>query len=421
MAIKQFYINGTGSGSFGIYITSDTYLNAPEPDYTAHQIPGRSGDLLQWNKRLGNVIRKFECYIKDNAQANLDAFKKYIYSQAPFGYMEVSSDYETDTFQRGYLAQDIQTEPFQADDKLTVSFEVLFSCQPQKYFKENEETEITISPYADFYLNNARILPRSHKFIQKMLQLIPADDAPAGDAFAFINIYGTKKITFSMPGYSGFVAYVYGTNFLYPYRSDAQVTGLVGYSYTGSLDTMDATAGANPFGIILPASAAGTFTYKSYTDGGQEYSTVSLTMAPQGEAENEAALGVGYKIEVGGTYGTGGAESVDGTANGIYVVGTLNGKESFSGLIDIDVTQLKSRASGSNTYPVTITIDSQDLTVTATFDGEPIQLTSGIGVNGALGGMADKISVYVYQIQDSHVQTPLYIEELTITPNWWKV
>ena len=124
MARKQLYLNGTGTGSYGIYISSDTYLNAPAVDFTAYQVPGRSGDLLQYNKRLNNIIRKFDCYIPREVVTNFDAFKKLLYSN--LGYFEITSDYDPDTFQRGYLAEDIETEPFNTGENQTVKFTLYF-------------------------------------------------------------------------------------------------------------------------------------------------------------------------------------------------------------------------------------------------------------------------------------------------------
>jgi len=128
------YINDTPSSNYGIYIDSDTYLSAPQIDYTAYQVPARNGDLVQYNKRLNNVVRHFRCFIPKNVQANLDGFKKLLYSN--IGYLKIASDYDPEVYQFGYLAEGLTAEPFRMGDALQVSFDLYFSCQPQRVFTD---------------------------------------------------------------------------------------------------------------------------------------------------------------------------------------------------------------------------------------------------------------------------------------------
>ena len=136
----SLYINDTNIGEYGIFISSDTYLDAPLIDYTAYQIPARDGDVILNNKRLNNVIRKFVCYIPDNTDVNvaLNKLKKLLYSE--FKYLKLVSDYNEDVYQYGYLAQEISVEPF--NHGMTATFELYFSCLPYKYLTSNPSVNL---------------------------------------------------------------------------------------------------------------------------------------------------------------------------------------------------------------------------------------------------------------------------------------
>ena len=428
MSYKQLYINGTGTGTFGIYIASDTYLNAPAPDYTAHQVPGRSGDLVQWNKRLENIIRKFECFIPNQAAANYDDFKKLLYSQ--IGYIEITSDYDPDTYQRGYLAQEIEAEPFRTDNNLNITFELYFSCEPQKYFKNNASTIIFFNPSTAFGLTLPHILPRAHTLIQQTFQLLPPGDVPSGDAFAVFPVFnGANGATygdaaFSMPGYSGFVAGIWGLNATYPGAAIVRAYALAGYGIGGTFSNVGADYTTNSgeyFTIILPADAVGTFTASITARGGGTTTSISVPLAAQGSDTNADAIGIAYELTIAGTSGRSSNGGAAEKWHSLYILGSLQGVPSFSGLIDIDTTPFYNAAAAGNTYPVTITIDSAKQTAAATFNGDPITIINYIGIWGELDGMADKIEIFAYQQQDWHSQQPLYFDSFQITPKWWKV
>ena len=129
--MKTLKINNTPLSNYGIYISSDTYLDAPQIDYSEYQIPGRDGNVIQYNA-INNVIRKFDCYIPeitniDNAMLSL---KKLLY--ANLGYLTLESDYDSGTYQEGYLAQQINVDPF---NEKAAKFSLYFSCKPKKISK----------------------------------------------------------------------------------------------------------------------------------------------------------------------------------------------------------------------------------------------------------------------------------------------
>lgn len=426
MAYKQLYINGTGTGTFGIYISSDTYLNAPSPDYVAHQIPGRYGDLVQWNNRFNNVVRKFSCYIPKNTQANMDGFKKFLYSQ--IGYVEITSDYESDTYQRGYLAEEITAEPFLKDAVLSASFDLYFSCEPQKYFKSNTSTTITFVRNTPLM---ARIYPRSNMLIQALFQAIPVDAIPSGDAFAVLFITPSAYPTletfshpqFSMSGYEGFVAMVIGETMFVP--NLAKLKSVAGYSTNGVIDDPDYTFTTPDFSegvaVILPANTFGTFTASIDRNGTTMSETI--TMASMGNVTNVDAVGGHYAVTIEGEYGRDQSMgTTDPTGISVLMRGSLNGEETFSTLIIVDTTCFRNLAEGANTYPTSVTINTDDLSVSAIFDGEPVNISNYVGIWGETSGMADKIELITYrEYQSTHATIPFWYNTFTIAPTWWKI
>lgn len=416
MARKQLYLNGTGTGAYGIYISSDTYLNAPAVDFTAYQVPGRSGDLLQYNKRLNNIVRKFDCFIPADVVSNFDAFKKLLYSN--LGYFEITSDYDPDTYQRGYLAEDIETEPFNTGDNLTAKFTLYFSCEPQKYFKTNILRGFSFWAFDVFGIYFPRILPRSHRVIQDMLQLLPPGDTPKDNAFAVFPCSTTDGgMTFSMANYSGFVAIVGGGSFRNP--DIARVTSIRGYSINGTItDTTTGETGEENTALILPGTAAGSAVWKRTAS-----LTSRWTMGSRANFEKSDAVGVGYTFQINGEFGRGASEFLDNDpARTFYLVGSVNGEPTFAGTFDLNTKPFLERAALNTLYPVTIKIDSRDLTVTATFNGERVEIGDYVGVYGELDGVADRVDLYYYYNQaNGHEFTPLYINSFDVVATFWKV
>lgn len=439
MGAKQLYINGIGTGEYGIYISSDTYLNAPAPDYVAHPIPGRSGDLLQWNNRLNNIARKFTCYIPDNAQSNMDGFKKLLYGT--MGYLEISSDYEPDTYQRGYLAEEIEAEPFQSDEVLRVTFELIFSCEPQKYFKTNTEQSISILN-ADLTFMASNILPRNHPIIQAVFQQIPSGDIPNGDMFAMFQIGDEVElryvdgvltpdvvtaVTFSKANYEDFVAIAMVT---YPWIPSASVVyGVVGYSSFGAVNVSGLSftprAGNTCPVVILPISVTGSFTTsvsKTTADGDNTQTRTITAKGSMGHLANANAIGCHYTVELGCTFKNYASSDNAYKDNTIGIVGTLNDVQTFNTVISFDAKAFKEVTQRGDTLNATVTINSEDMSMIGKVGDEYVKITNYVGILGELDGLADRIDLLFYRDRQTSLNSqPLFINSVKITPRWWKI
>ena len=228
MAKKNLYINNTNLGTYGVYISSDTVLNAPSFDYVEHQVPGRDGTMLQYNNRLNNVVRKFSCYIpeKDNVATALFNVKKLIY-QNP-GYVKISSDYESGVFMYGYLAQELNLSPFK--DYESGMFDLYFSCQPTKRATSTTLEYPNITQYGFHQVN---LFPRNNPIVQEVFNLLPAESVPSGDWFIIRWIdQGHSYLTNVSPSYtpaeSNFVA-------VYTHESSDDSYTILGYDSNGSV------------------------------------------------------------------------------------------------------------------------------------------------------------------------------------------
>ena len=425
MGAKQLYINGTGTGTYGIYISSDTYLNSPAPDLVAHPVPGRSGDLVQWNKRLNNVVRKFDCYIPNTAQVNFDGFKKMLYSN--IGYVEITSDYESDTYQMGYLAQEIEAEPFQKDGVLTISFSLYFSCKPQKFFKTN--TSYTRQMPSSYY--PSRMLPRTHPIIQDMLNALPVDDLPTADAYGLQWLGSTHlpsattftgaKITSS--DYSGFAAIllVYDLDHwnIERFREVACYTTHGNVNDTAYSVT---TLGADTFAcLVYPIDAVGTISAQIGNQSIYTFSNIGSVINRQ----NSGAIGAGYVVELDCDYmRVNGSDPTYEVAD-LAIAGSLNGRRTFCCFVELDTMVFNQQAYNTGTaYPVKITLDSRDLSIMASFNnGYPESIKSYVSLYGDADGFADRLDVFWYHQRQSNNRgyDPLDIQSCKFSPEWWKV
>lgn len=172
---KTLYINDTALSDYGIYCSSDTYLNAPSIDYSEYMIPARTGNIIQDNKRLNNVIRVFSCFCKkETVNDSIDDLKKLIYSNR--GNLKIASDYEPNIYQYGYFHEEMVIRPIIHED--VAIFELNFNCNPKKY--ENEDYSMRYSSNAS---NIENILFQDDSFLNEMLNFMPANLRPSNSMF----------------------------------------------------------------------------------------------------------------------------------------------------------------------------------------------------------------------------------------------
>ena len=411
MAMKQLYINGTGTGDFGIYISSDTYLSAPSIEYIEYQVPGRNGNLVNSSGRLNNIIRKFDCYIPNNAQANFDGFKKLLYSS--IGYLQISSDYESDTYQLGYLAQEIEATPFLSDDVLKVSFELYFSCQPQKF--RNTVSHLTAT--SGTVAQDRYIIPKTDGWITRMMKTIPSYDLPSADYYlvsigqSFQTTVSNITVNFPESDFIGLAVMEFSP-------STQEIIDYLGYANSGNLLKYSGTY-TKPSGYynpclvyITPLEALGTLSSEGEADGSAFHDVRTMHHLLDGTNIHAVGFNAEYKF----TFST---EQRGRWALHNYTVikGHLNGEEQWKGVVDINADALSQFVGISSTPDFEIIIDSENLTVRGGKIGDNLNLNAYVNIIGQIDGLADEIEIINYRTVEGQVQ----IRQVDVYARWWKV
>ena len=82
---NYFTFDGVDSRSFGVYISGQGTFKAPARSYDAIEIPGRNGELLGIDSRLGNVELTYPAFIYSNFAENIAAFRATAITRTNFG------------------------------------------------------------------------------------------------------------------------------------------------------------------------------------------------------------------------------------------------------------------------------------------------------------------------------------------------
>ena len=119
--------NVTLSGNLVVLDCNDD--DAPEPDYEAISVPGRSGDLHIWNERWKNKLITYHCMCRANARTAVPALLTQLLSQ--YGYQRITDSLHTTYYKMGeYVGA---TTPVYSDGGQTARFDLTFDCKPQKW------------------------------------------------------------------------------------------------------------------------------------------------------------------------------------------------------------------------------------------------------------------------------------------------
>ena len=167
--MTYFTYNGRSSAEFGLHIEKKDVFSAPEYDAEFISIPGRSGDIINPNRRFSNIKVTYTVFLaRKNAAALasvLRDIKGWLYSE-PDRYHELTDSYDAEYFRYGVISGSLDIE--EQLNKIG-SFTVTFNCKPYKYSLAGQETvsadasELTITnptafesrPYIKLYGNGA--------------------------------------------------------------------------------------------------------------------------------------------------------------------------------------------------------------------------------------------------------------------------
>ena len=115
-------------------------FSAPEYDAEFISIPGRSGDIINLNRRFANIKVTYTVFLARKNIAALAAvlrdIKGWLYSE-PDRYHEISDSYDAEYFRYGVISGNLDIE--EQLNKVG-SFTVTFNCKPFKYSFAGQKT-----------------------------------------------------------------------------------------------------------------------------------------------------------------------------------------------------------------------------------------------------------------------------------------
>lgn len=138
--MTYFTYNGRSSADFGLHIETKDVFSAPEYDAEFISIPGRSGDIINPNRRFSNIKVTYTVFLaRKNAAALasvLRDIKGWLYSE-PDRYHEIADSYDVKYFRYGVISGNLDIE--EQLNKVG-SFTVTFNCKPFKYSFAGQQT-----------------------------------------------------------------------------------------------------------------------------------------------------------------------------------------------------------------------------------------------------------------------------------------
>ena len=138
--MTSFTYNGKCSADFGLRIEKKDVFSAPEYDAEFISIPGRSGDIINPNRRFSNIKVTYTVFLARKNTAALASvlrdIKGWLYS-GPDRYHELTDSYDAEYFRYGVTSGSLDIE--EQLNKIGC-FTVTFNCKPFKYSFAGQQT-----------------------------------------------------------------------------------------------------------------------------------------------------------------------------------------------------------------------------------------------------------------------------------------
>ena len=141
--MTYFTYNGRSSADFGLHIEKKDVFSAPEYDAEFISIPGRSGDIINPNRRFSNIKVTYTVFLARKNPAALASvlrdIKGWLYSE-PDRYHKLTDSYDAEYFRYGVISGALDIE--EQLNKIGC-FTVTFNCKPFKYSFAGQEVLAT--------------------------------------------------------------------------------------------------------------------------------------------------------------------------------------------------------------------------------------------------------------------------------------
>ena len=87
----------------GVWLSGSGTFSAPQRDVTMVSVPGRNGDLIIDNGKWNNITVTYPCFIRDNFDQNMAAFRSLMCSK--LGYQKLEDSYHPDEYRLGAFSE----------------------------------------------------------------------------------------------------------------------------------------------------------------------------------------------------------------------------------------------------------------------------------------------------------------------------
>lgn len=149
---SYFEFNGVKSSDMGLCIEKIPNLRLPRKRMTSHQIPGRSGDLHQWDGAFENYPARYQCWFKGEPTGeHLRDVAQWL-SSAPAG-ARLEDSYDPDVFRLVTYVGGADVENIR---NRYGRFVVEFDGDPRKFLKSGDES-VNVTATAILYNRTSNI------------------------------------------------------------------------------------------------------------------------------------------------------------------------------------------------------------------------------------------------------------------------
>ena len=127
--------NNINFKDYNCYYDGSQLFRKPQKMVTMISIPGKNGDLSMSQDRYSNIVRPFNCFIKDDFIKNYNNLINQL--SAVKGYQRLETTEEPDVFYEAQFNAEIQPDLWQLNEKGVFTLE--FNFKPQKWLKSGEK------------------------------------------------------------------------------------------------------------------------------------------------------------------------------------------------------------------------------------------------------------------------------------------
>lgn len=145
--MNSITFNGISSATYGMYVSGNQTFNSAVKDYEKVSIPGRSGDLLIFNKRYQNVDVNYDAFViptvingtSYNYNQTTELIRAWLLSAD--GYCRLTDTYHPNEYRMAAFSGPIDFDTILLEAGQTT---LTFDCKPQRWLTSGE-TAITIN------------------------------------------------------------------------------------------------------------------------------------------------------------------------------------------------------------------------------------------------------------------------------------